>query len=92
MRPALNGSTALQRFKHGNMVEIHNGIIFDFYPGLPHMCSHGSHDLHLLSLQVYTDGQEHMMMSFFIGGGEEEECVTSYSGRGESRISCMYYK
>ena len=56
MSPALNRSTALQRFKRGNTVEIRNGIIFDFYPGLPHMCSHGSHDLHLLSLQVYTDG------------------------------------
>ena len=30
MSPALIGSTALQRFKHGNMVEIHNGIMFRF--------------------------------------------------------------
>ena len=37
MSPALNGSAALQRFKCGNAVEIHNGIMFDFYPGLPHM-------------------------------------------------------
>ena len=37
MSPAPNGSPALQSFEHGNVVEIHNGIMFDFYPGLPHM-------------------------------------------------------
>ena len=40
MSPALNGSTALQRFEHSNAVEIRNGIMFDFYPGLPHMHVH----------------------------------------------------
>ena len=35
--PAFNGSTALQCFECGNGVEIRNGIMFDFYPGLPHM-------------------------------------------------------
>ena len=34
---APNGSTALQRFERGNTVKIHNGIVFDFYPGLPHI-------------------------------------------------------
>ena len=37
MSPALIGSTVLQRFKCGNTVEIRNGIMFDFYPWLPHM-------------------------------------------------------
>ena len=37
MSPARNGSTALQRFERGNALEIRNGIMFDFYPGLPHM-------------------------------------------------------
>ena len=37
MSPALNGSTALQHFERGDMVEIRNGIMFDFYPGLPHV-------------------------------------------------------
>ena len=36
MSPALNGSFALQHFKHGNAVELRNGIMFNFYPGLPH--------------------------------------------------------
>ena len=41
MSPTLNRSTALQRFEHGNAVEICNRIMFDFYPGLPHMqCAH----------------------------------------------------
>jgi len=37
MRPALNGSSALQRFERSNASEIRNGIMFDFYPGLPHI-------------------------------------------------------
>ena len=37
MNPALNRSTALQRFKRGNVVKIHNGLMFDLYPGLPHI-------------------------------------------------------
>ena len=35
MSPALNGSTALQRFERSNASEIRNGMMFDFYPGLP---------------------------------------------------------
>ena len=37
MNPALNGSSALERFERGNAIEICNGIMFDFYPGLAHM-------------------------------------------------------
>jgi len=39
LRPTLNGSSALQRFKFGNMIEIRSGIRFDFYPVLPHIVS-----------------------------------------------------
>ena len=34
MRPTHNGNTALQYFERGNALEIRNGIMFDFYPGL----------------------------------------------------------
>ena len=37
MSPTLNGSSALQRFERSNTVEISNGIMFDFYPGLPQL-------------------------------------------------------
>ena len=37
MSPALNGCTVLQRFERDNTVKICNRIMFDFYPGLPHM-------------------------------------------------------
>ena len=37
MSPACNKSTVLQRFERGNVLEIRSGIMFDFYPGLPHM-------------------------------------------------------
>ena len=36
MSPALYGGFVLQCFERGNAVELHNGIISDFYPGLPH--------------------------------------------------------
>ena len=37
MSLTLNGSSALGRFKRSNVIEIHNGIMFDFYPGLPYI-------------------------------------------------------
>ena len=38
MSPAPSGSLALQHFKLGDVLEIHDGIIFEFYyPGLPHI-------------------------------------------------------
>ena len=37
MSPALNRTSALQRFECSNAVEICNETMFDFYPGLPHM-------------------------------------------------------
>ena len=37
MNPTLNRSSALQRVKLSDALEIRNGIIFDFYSGLPHM-------------------------------------------------------
>ena len=35
--PILNGNSAPECFERGNAMEIHNGIMFNFYPGLPHM-------------------------------------------------------
>ena len=37
MSPALNGSSAIRRFKGSDAIEIHDGITFDFYTGLPQM-------------------------------------------------------
>ena len=37
MSPTISGSSALQYVKLGDALEIRNGIIFDFYSGLPHM-------------------------------------------------------
>ena len=41
MSPTRNGSTVLRHFKHNNAVKTHNGIMFDFYPGLPHIVKGG---------------------------------------------------
>ena len=35
--PALNESSVIWCFKHSDAVEIHDGITFDFYIGLPHL-------------------------------------------------------
>ena len=39
MSPALNGSSAVQRFEGNDAIEIRDGITFDFYTGLPHILS-----------------------------------------------------
>ena len=33
MSPTLNGSSTLEHFEYSNAIEIHNRIMFDFYPG-----------------------------------------------------------
>ena len=37
MSSSLDGSSALQLFKCSYVVELCNGIMFDFYQGLPHL-------------------------------------------------------
>ena len=37
MSPALNGCSMLEHFKRSNATEVHYGIMFNFYPGLPHV-------------------------------------------------------
>ena len=37
MSPALNGRSALECFKCGNVIKINNRKFFDFYLGLPHI-------------------------------------------------------
>ena len=37
MSPALNGSSAIRRFKHSEAIEIRDGITFDLYTGLLHI-------------------------------------------------------
>ena len=38
MNRTLNGNSVLEHYKCGNPIEIRNGIMFDFYLGLPHTC------------------------------------------------------
>ena len=39
MNPVLNGSSAIQCFEGSDVIEIHDGITFDFYTVLPHTLS-----------------------------------------------------
>ena len=36
-------SSVIRRFKGSDAIEIHDGITFDFYTGLPHVCTMQSH-------------------------------------------------
>ena len=40
MSPVLSRSSALHRVKLGDVLELRDGIMFDFYPGLPHIHVH----------------------------------------------------
>ena len=55
MSPALNGSSAL------SVVEIHNGVMFDFYLRQPHVYQAGTHSNHgvwlLISTASYAEGK-----------------------------------
>ena len=37
MSPTLSGSSAIRRFEGNGTIEIHDGITFEFYTGLPHI-------------------------------------------------------
>ena len=63
MSPAPSGNLVKQHFKLSDALEIRDGIIFDFYPGLPHMYMYYIHkcDLHTawllasnIALDIYT--------------------------------------
>ena len=60
MSPALSGSSVLQCFERSNAVEIHNKIMFNFYPGLPHIYTINIAYTRLKNnlLSVYTRGMQ----------------------------------
>ena len=39
MSPTLHRSSAIRCFERGDAIEIHDGIIFNFYTGLSHICT-----------------------------------------------------
>ena len=67
MSPALNGSFALQHLQHSNMIKIRNGIMLDFYLGLPHIITPSvslenqtfSVPQHQLHLVLHTESVRH---------------------------------
>ena len=53
MSPTPSGSLALQHFKLGDVLEIRDGIIFEFYPGLPHTLLAGLLDVVWCTASTY---------------------------------------
>jgi len=54
MSPTFNRSSALERFKRSYAIEIRNGIMFNFYPGLPHVLLSLYALILLLSIGLYA--------------------------------------
>ena len=71
MSLALAGSSAIWRFKHSNAIEICDGITFNFYTGLPHICNMEEkvQMLHLNCVWVYdTYSLDFTLVSIVTGG------------------------
>ena len=67
MSHVLNGNTVIRHFKHSNVIEIRNGITFNFYTGLPHIAT--QLNTHLVSQErgrIYRGEEERIQ-------NEEEE-------------------
>ena len=67
MNPALNGSSVQQRFERSNAIEIRNGIMFDFYPGLPHIIFALDTQVLIKISNVYINLKGHMKLDLCIG-------------------------
>ena len=68
MSPALNGSSALQHFERSNAIEIRNGIMFNFYPGLPYMPAlNGSFTLQHFERSNAIEISNGIMFNFYPG-------------------------
>ena len=73
MSPALSESSALQRVKLGDALEIRDGIIFDFYLGLPHVYSYESF------CYMYFSSRRFSEESFLIRGKTACMCRKMFS-------------
>ena len=87
MSPTINGSMALQRVEHNNAVQIHNGIMFDFYPGLPRIQFVWKTDLSIKHLQIPIWMTQHTFWHLLI---------LTQDSRNKNLIQfrsmrCMYY-
>ena len=60
MSPALNRSSEIQRLERSEVIEIRNGIIFDFYTGLPRMFN--------LSYLFFHVGPNNCLLKFVVKG------------------------
>ena len=94
MSPALNGSTALQRFEHNNAVDIRNGIMFDFYPGLPHVYTiHSSIAVGSLErIDIRTPPRSLKIRTFSIEEQQEQEAASGTHDRRVSDRDSMYFR
>ena len=86
MSPAHNGSTALQRFESSNKFAIRNGIMFNFYPGLPHILIVAQFRIQLAMIQPDEDN-----MLTFPNNNNANNCYTPsyrfWNGVGYSHTS-----
>ena len=60
LSPALNGSSEIRCFERSDAIEIHDGIIFNFDTGLPHMyhwclCKHVYTHIHITNTLLFLN-------------------------------------
>ena len=92
MSPTLNGSSMIRHFEHSDAIEIHDGIIFDFYPGLSHIHAYLFEDFllalcksHVAALSVfYIKIVESHEYNYLFGGVSVSSASLLLSG---SRVS-----
>ena len=75
--PSLNG---LERFKSSNVIEIRNSIMFNFYPGLPHI-------LHIF-IHIYTYISAHNVCIGWLSGG----VVQKHCWSGKNTYLCRMHQ
>ena len=56
----LNGSAVLERYEYGNAIKIQNEIMFNFYPGLPHICNH------CVTFHITTQEDSHYIYMYIV--------------------------
>ena len=84
MSPALNGSSAIRRFKRSNAIEIRDVITFDFYTGLPHMLISKTARKYALNIQYANERQKlttppkprrHVYMTAYSAGKKNQKAL-----------------
>ena len=60
-----NSQSAVRRFKRGNVIKMCNGIIFNFYMGLPHVLYYMFNEIYKVALVHKPSGSNNCKLNYF---------------------------